>query len=373
MRPLSVVIAGMVTGQPGQGGASWAVLQYVLGLRSLGHEVTLVEPVRSLAAGVEPYLADVVRDFALDDAVAVVGGNGGRTLGLSRDRLVDRCRQADLLLNISGMLRDPELVDAIPRRVFLDLDPAFNQIWHLQGADMGLDRHTHFVTVATNLGRPGCTVPDCGRDWITTLQPVCLDRWPVAGEVVHDGLTTVGHWRSYGSVTHDGVFHGQKAHAWREVMDVPRLVSKPCLPALAIHADEVRDLASLHENGWQILDPARFCGTPADYQRFVQGSWAELGIAKSGYVVSRSGWFSDRSVCYLASGRPVIAQDTGFSDHLPTGAGLFSFRSATDVPAVVEAIAADYARHHRAARAIAEEFFDSRRVLPSLLARLLDS
>ena len=264
MRPLSVVIAGMVAGQPGQGGASWAALQYVLGLRSLGHEVTLVEPVRSLAAGVEPYLADVVRDFELDDAVAVIVGTEGVTLGLSRDRLVDRCRRADLLLNISGMLRDPELVDAIPRRVFLDLDPAFNQIWHLQGADMGLDRHTHFVTIATNLGRPGCTVPDCGRDWITTLQPICLDRWPVAGEVAHDGLTTVGHWRSYGSVTHDGVFHGQKAHAWREVMDVPRLVSKPCLSALAIHADEVRDLAALHEHGWQILDPARLCGTPAD-------------------------------------------------------------------------------------------------------------
>ncbi len=370
MRPLSVVIAGMVAGQPGQGGASWAVLQYALGLRSLGHAVTVVEPVRSLAPGSEAYLADVVGEFDLGGAAAVVVGDDGRTLGLSRERLVDRCRQADVLLNISGMLRDPELVDSIPRRVFLDLDPAFNQIWHLQGADMGLDRHTHFVTVATNVGLRDCTVPDCGREWITTLQPICLDRWPVAGEVVHDGLTTVGHWRSYGSVTHDGVFHGQKAHGWREVMDVPRLVSKPCLPALAIHADELRDLAALREHGWQILDPSRLCGTPSDYQRFVQGSWAELGIAKNGYVVSRSGWFSDRSVCYLASGRPVIAQETGFSDRLPTGAGLFSFTTAADVPAAVEAISADYAGHRRAAREIAEEFFDSRRVLPALLGEV---
>ena len=371
MRPLSVVIAGMVAGQPGQGGAAWAVLQYALGLRSLGHAVTLVEPVRSLAAGVEPYLAGLVAAFDLDGAAAVVVEENGRTLGLAREQVVERCRRADLLLDISGMLRDPELLDAIPRRVFLDLDPAFNQIWHLQGADMGLDRHTHFVTVAANIGRPDCTVPDCGRRWITTRQPICLDRWPVAGPVAHDGLTTVGHWRSYGSVTHDGVFYGQKAHAWREVIDVPRRVSKPCLPALAIHADEVRDLAALREHGWRLLDPARLCGTPADYQRFVQGSWAELGIAKSGYVVSRSGWFSDRSICYLASGRPVIAQETGFSAQLPTGAGLFAFRTAADVPAAVEAIAGDYAGQRRAARAIAEEFFDARCVLPALLERVM--
>jgi hypothetical protein len=371
VRPLSIVVAGMVSGEPGQGGAAWAVLQYVLGLRALGHEVTLVEPVARLAAGVDSFFRrDVVEAFGLEGAAAVVVEEDGRTIGTSRAAVVERMRRADILLNISGMLRDPELVDAIPRRVFLDLDPAFNQIWHLQGADMGFDRHTHFVTIAATMGRPGCAVPTCGRDWITTLQPVCLDRWPVADDVIHDGLTTVGHWRSYGSVTHDGVFHGQKAHAWREVIDVPRRIPKPCLPALAIHADEVRDLEALREHGWRVLDPASLCRTPADYQRFVQGSWAELGIAKSGYVASRSGWFSDRSVCYLASGRPVIAQETGFSADLPVGAGLFAFATAADVPAAVEAIMRDEPRHRRAARAIAEEFFDARRVLPALLDRI---
>ena len=373
MRPLSIAIAGMVAGQPGQGGAAWAVLQYVLGLRDLGHDVLLVEPVRRIGPGVEPYFQSLVEAFGLRGSAAVVE-EAGRTVGMPRHTLVERMRRADVLLDISGMLRDPELIDAIPRRVFLDLDPAFNQIWHLQGADIGFDRHTHFATIATSIGRPGCTVPTCGRDWITTLQPICLDHWPVAaGEPVHDGLTTVGHWRSYGSVTHDGVFHGQKVHAWREVIDIPRRVAKPCLPALAIHADEVRDLAALHEHGWQLLDPAVVCGTPAGYQRFVQGSWAELGIAKSGYVVSRSGWFSDRSVCYLASGRPVIAQETGFSSHLPVGEGLFAFATVADVPAAVEAILADYPRHRRAARAIAETYFDSRRVLPALLERVLAS
>lgn len=370
MRPLSIAIAGMICGQPRQGGAAWAVLQYVLGLRALGHDVTVVESVSDLAPGTEPFFGELVRAFDLGGAAAVVVAEG-RTIGMSRESLVERLRRADVLLNISGMLRDPDLVDAIPRRVFLDLDPMFNQAWHLAGEDMGLDRHTHHVTIATRLGRPGCTVPDCGRDWITTLQPVCLDHWPVAASLEHDGLTTVGHWRSYGPVTHDGVFHGQKAHAWRDLIDVPRMIAKPCLPALSIHDGEARDLAALRGAGWRLLDPATLCGTPAEYRRFVQGSWAELGIAKSGYVISRSGWFSDRSCCYLASGRPVIAHDTGFSEDLPTGAGLFPFATATDVAAAVEAIAADYEGHRRAARTIAERFFDARRVLPSLLDRVM--
>ncbi|MFM7244497.1 MAG: hypothetical protein ACKO40_10050 [Planctomycetaceae bacterium] len=372
MRPLSIAIAGMVAGQPGQGGAAWAVLQYVLGLRALGHEVTLIEPVPRLTAGSETFLAAVVDDFALHGAAALVIAGDGTTRGLARSELVARLRRADVLFNISGMLRDPELLEAVPRRVFLDLDPAFNQIWHLQGADMGFDRHTHFVTIAMNIGHADCTVPTCGRDWITTLQPICLDDWPVAeGEPVHDGLTTVGHWRSYGSVTHDGVFHGQKAHAWRKLIDLPRRVSRPCLPALAIHPDEVRDLAALREHGWQLLEPAVLCSTPASYQRFVQGSWAELGIAKSGYVVSRSGWFSDRSLCYLASGRPVIAQETGFSARVPAGEGLLAFSTVDDAAAAVEAVAADYPRQRRAARAIAEEWFDARRALPALLDRVM--
>lgn len=373
MRPSSIVVAGMVAGQPRQGGAAWAVLQYVLGLGDLGHEVTLVEPVVGPGPGVESFFGrEIVEAFGLEGRAALVVAGSGRTIGMPRADLVDRVRRADVLLNISGMLRDEELVAAIPRRVFLDLDPLFNQVWHLQGADMGFDRHTHFVTIAVNIGRPGCTVPTCGRDWITTLQPVCLDRWPVATEPpTHDGLTTVGHWRSYGSVTHDGVSYGQKAHAWRELMEVPRLVAKPCLPALAIHGDEVRDLAALREHGWRLLDPAVLCGTPGDYQAFVRGSWAELGIAKSGYVASRSGWFSDRSICYLASGRPVVAQDTGFSAHVPAGAGLFAFSTAADAAKAVEAIAADEPRHRRAARALAEDRFDARRVLPALLEKVL--
>jgi hypothetical protein len=379
---LSIVIAGMVAAQPGQGGAAWAVLQYVLGLEALGHEVTLVDPVPiapevSDAAFEDSAAAAFFRrlaaDFGLEGSAALLRAGTRTTVGLSHAALVERAQRADLLINISGMLRDSTLTDPIPRRVFLDLDPAFNQIWHAQGIDMGFDRHTHLVTIGWNIGRPDCRVPTCGRAWITTPQPVVLDRWPVADRVVHDGLTTVANWRSYGSATHEGLFHGQKAHAWRPLFDLPRQTGLACLPALAIHPDETADLAALRDHGWQLLDPALLCGTPADYQQFVQGSWAELAIAKSGYVVSRCGWFSDRSVCYLASGRPVIAHDTGFGTRLPTGAGLFAFANVDDVVAAAEAVVGDYERHRRAARALAEDCFDSRRVLPALLDRVTAS
>lgn len=363
--------------QPGQGGAAWAVLQYVLGLRALGHEVTLVDPAHvspetsaaafttSVAAA---YFKRLVADFGLADEAVLLRQGTRTTVGLPYEAVVDRACRADMLLNISGMLRDPAITDPIPRRVFLDLDPAFNQMWHAQGIDMGFDRHTHFVTIAWNIGAPGCTVPTCERDWITTPQPVVLAHWPVAGDIEHAGLTTVAHWRSYGSVTFDDVFHGQKAHAWRELFELPRRTTEPCMPALAIHPDETADLAALREHGWRLLDPATVCNSPHDYRRFVQGSKAELAVAKQGYVRSRCGWFSDRSVCYLASGRPVIAQDTGFTSRLPTGEGLFACTTVDDIRAAIAAVNADYLRHRRMARDIAAATFDSRIVLPALLA-----
>jgi hypothetical protein len=379
---LSIMVAGMVAGHPGQGGAAWAVLQYVLGLRSLGHEVTLVEPVTVpaeqtaeafAASDAAAYFRRLVAVFGLEDFAALVRCGSTATVGLPHDELARRSGRADILLNISGMLRDPVLTDPIPLRVFLDLDPAFNQMWQAQGIDMGFDRHSHFATIAWNIGQTGCTVPACGRPWITTPQPVVLADWPVATEMVHDGLTTVAHWRSYGSVTHDGIFHGQKAHAWRELMALPTLTPEKCLPALAIHPEEFPDLAALRDAGWRLLDPAELCATPADYQRFVQGSKAELAIAKSGYVLSRCGWFSDRSVCYLASGRPVIAHDTGFGSRVPTGAGLFSFATMDDILAAIDTMNSDYPRHRRAAREIAEAHFDFRHVLPTLLEGILAS
>jgi hypothetical protein len=162
---------------------------------------------------------------------------------------------------------------------------------------------------------------------------------------------------------------GQKAHSLRQFFELPRLTKEKFTLALSIHPEERKDLAALATNGWELIDPNLAAGTPAQYRQFIQTSKAEFGIAKSGYVASQCGWFSDRSVCYLASGRPVIAQDTGFSRYLPAGEGLFSFQAKEDVLSAVEEINRDYPRHSRAARALAEEHFDSDKVL----TRLLDS
>jgi hypothetical protein len=361
----------MVAGDPGQGGASWAVLQYVLGLRELGHDVVLVEPAAP-SAPVAEYFAAVTRRFGLDGRAALLDPSTGESIGLARGALLDAVAGADLLLNVSGMLVDEELLAAVDLRCFLDLDPAFTQLWHeVEGVDMGFDRHDRFVTVGGRIGTDGCAVPTCGRDWIATLQPIVLAHWPPAGEARDDALTTVGHWRAYGSIEHDGVHYGQKAHSMRALFELPQLSGGTRFElALGIHPDESPDLAALAQHGWKLVDPAVVAATPDAYAEFVRGSWAELGVAKSGYVASRCGWFSDRSLCYLASGRPVVAQDTGFGDDVPSGEGILAFSDVEGAAAAVDEVRGDYARHRRAARELAEEVFASERVLSRLLEAL---
>jgi hypothetical protein len=368
---LKVIVSGMVAGDPHQGGATWAILQYVLGLQRLGHEVALVEPMDAVTAESAAYFEDVCAEFGLESA-ALLPREGKDAVGMGDAELRDYARSADLLLNVSGMLRDEALVEGIPVRVYLDLDPAFNQLWHeAEGIDVGFAGHTHFVTVGQAIGTADCLVPTCGLDWIGTLQPVVLDRWPVATERPLDAMTTVGNWRGYGSIEHDGVFYGQKAHSLRELHALPELTDERFALALAIDEGERPDLEALAAHGWELVDPVQAAGTPTAYQRFVRGSKAELGIAKSGYVVSRCGWFSDRSACYLASGRPVLAQDTSFGSFLPIGEGLFAFRTVDDVLTAIAELRRDYEKHSRAARTVAEQHFDSDRVLGGLLARVV--
>jgi hypothetical protein len=370
MKNLRVVLSGMVAGDPGQGGATWAVLQYVLGLRRLGHEVLLVEPVRegSTAAAAQ-YFDDLCRDFELDGSAALLVAGTRRTVGVPYEELRRRAASADVLINVSGMLRDEELAQPPPIRVYLDLDPAFNQLWHtVEGIDVGFAGHSHYATVGQSIGRDGCRVPTCGLDWVRTLPPVVLERWPVADGIArNDALTTVANWRAYGSIEVDGVHYGQKVHALRALYPLPRLSGEAFVLGLAIHRDEQSDLAALHEHGWRLVDPRVAAGTPELYRRFVQGSRAEFGLAKEGYAVSRCGWFSDRSACYLASGRPVVAHETGLGGAVPAGEGLLTFGSLEEAVERVGELAADYDRHAHAARRLAEEYLDSDRVLTDLL------
>jgi len=346
-KQLKVLVGGMLAGDPPQGGATWAVLQYVLGLERLGHEVSVMQPVDEARPKRAEYLARIVSEFGL------------RATLLSRGRPCPSVAGTDVLINISGMLRDVAL-ESIPIRVYLDLDPVFNQLWYLQGVDVGLDGHTHYATV-------GARVPSCGLEWIPTLPPVVLEWWPPGDSIERDALTTVANWRSYGPIEHDGVRYGQKAHSLRRLLDLPERSGERFELALDIDPGETRDLEALAQHGWHMVDPRAVAGTPSAYSDFVRSSLGELGIAKEGYVVSRCGWFSDRSACYLASGRPVLAQDTGFGDRLPTGAGLFAFDTTEHAVLSIEELRRDYGRHARAARAIAEEFLDSKLVLQRLL------
>jgi hypothetical protein len=378
---LTILLSGMIAAVPFQGGATWAVLQYLLGFRRLGHEVFFVEPLgeqhlRPAQATLEQsenarYFRQVVKDFGLEDSSALLLESTRETVGLPYSQLRAAASRADLLFNISGLLTDETLLNSIALRVYLDLDPAFTQLWHAaQHIDMRFDAHTRFVTIGRNIGEPTCRVPTCGRAWITTLQPLVFEHWPRAERLAYDALTTVANWRGYGSIEHEGIFYGQKAHAFRQFFALPTLTTERFAPALAIYPGEERDLSAFTHYGWQLLDPSRVAATPAAYAEFVRGSKAELGIAKSGYVASRCGWFSDRSICYLASGRPVLAHDTGFTRFLPVGDGLFAFQSTEDVLDSLDCLNSDYARHSTQARALAQEFFDSDKVLSKLLQNL---
>src|ERR671917_1397143 len=210
---LTILLSGMIAAVPHQGGATWAVLQYLLGLKRLGHDVYFVEPVQEAAlrpAGAPlartvnaAYFRRVVAGFGLERSSALMVGGTRQTVGLPYERLREVARRADLLLNVAGMLTDEALIENIPLRVYLDLDPGFTQLWQaVQGIDMRFAGHNRFVTVGQAIGRPGCDVPTCGLEWITTPQPVVLERWPAAGPaspVTCDALTTVANWRGYGS------------------------------------------------------------------------------------------------------------------------------------------------------------------------------
>lgn len=376
---MRILFSGMIAGDPHQGGATWAVLQYVLGFRQLGHEVFFVEPVKvksirgsSLANSENAaYFRSVMRDFDLEGCSALLLDGGTETVGLDYAALRSLTARTDVIFNISGMLADPALLEPIRRRVYLDLDPAFIQLWHAEyGIDMRFEAHTDFVTVGLSLGSPQCPIPTCGRNWLTTMQPIVLDEWQVSQRITPDALTTVGNWRGYGSVEFRGEHYGQKAHSMRKFFELPGRTTQKLAPALSIHAGEEKDIAALAENEWTLLDPSKVASTPALYREFISGSKGEFGIAKSGYVASRCGWFSDRSVCYLASGRPVIAQDTGFGSYLPTGDGLFAFDTIESAVASIDAMNSDYTHQCRAARKLAEDYFDSRKVLTRLLEKL---
>lgn len=379
-----VIIAGSLAQRPGVGGHAWVFLQYLLGFQRLGFEVLFLDwldaamcrdPAGGRCGAGESwnvrYLAEVMAQAGLAGAWSVNFQQGGETLGMPRAAVLDFARQTDVLINVMGFLSDAEILGSARRRVFLDIDPGFGQMWQELGLATVFGGHDAYVTIGENIGQPDCTIPTCGLPWITSPPPVVLAEWPVTAAADDAPFTGIASWRGpFGPVEFAGRTYGLRVHEFRKFVTLPSVTGQRFDLALDIAPSETRDLALLQENGWNLRDPRAAVSGVNDYRSFIQRSQAELMIAKNMYVQSRSGWMSDRSICYLASGKPVLAQDTGFSRRYPAGAGLLAFTTLDEARAGVEEITRDRARHGRAARAVAEEYFAADKVLTRLLEQI---
>ncbi len=371
-----IAIAGCVAQKAHNAGHTWQFLQYLLGFKRLGYEVLLLDSLEHADGDFATerqrvgYVHDVMRAHGLADAWTIALP-GDRTAGMSRADVLRFVADADLLLNVMGFCGDEQLLGTARRRVFLDTDPGFAQMWHALGLADVFAGHDAHVTIGERIGQAECEIPTCGLHWITTPQPVVLAHWPRASAPPRRPFTSVASWRgAYDPVEYGGKQYGLRVHEFRRFARLPALTGRAFELALAIHAAETPDLALLRDTGWSLVDPADVATTPAGYRDFIAESTAELMIAKGMYVQARSGWFSERSICYLASGRPVVAQDTGLRGLHPLGSGLLAFDTLDQAASCVESIATDYARHSADAREIAEEVFDSDRILSRLLSHL---
>lgn len=379
---MTVVVGGALAQRPGAGGHAWVFLNWLLGLRSLGHDVVFVdrlepEMLTSGAALTESpqfrWLQRTLDDHGFGGSWAVLYDHGRTCVGMERDDLLARCRRASVLFNFMGYIDDPQVLDGVECRAYVDIDPGFPQMWCDLGLHDGLHGHDKFVTVGLNIGASDCTVPSCGREWVTMLPPVAVGHWPDTPlPTGATRLTSVCTWRGpYGTLEHRGVSYGPRAHELRRFADVPRRVPDASFElALAIDPADDADRSRLDDSGWSLVDPAVVARDPYAYRAYLQRSSAELLVAKGMYVRSRGGWVSDRSACYLASGRPVIAQDTGFTAHIPTGEGLLTFADPDGLVDAVDEVLGNPHRHAKAARALAVDFFEARKVLTRLLGEL---
>jgi hypothetical protein len=379
---LRIVVLGYVVRGP-LGGMAWSDLHYLLGLRSLGHDVwfledsddypSCVDPVRR-TVGVDPsyglrFASALFDRVGLGRRWAYHDAHARRWHGRAAGRIRSVCADADVVLNLAGVNPLRPWVEGAAHRVLVDKDPVFTQISNAGDAAAAARtaEHTAFFTFAANVGRAGTGMPDDGVAWQPTRHPIWLEGWPSMPRPRNAAFTTVMQWESYPAVVHDGVRYGTKADSFEAYVDLPRRV----FPTLElVLGGSAAPVARLRRHGWRTRDALETVADAWAYRSYIRRSAAELAVAKHAYVVSRSGWFSERSASYLASGRPVVCEETGFSAWLPVGEGVVAFSTPDGAVAGVEAVRARPHSHARAARDLAVAYFDSRVVLGHLLERV---
>jgi hypothetical protein len=399
MRPCRIVVLGTMAGNP-YAGMAWMHMQITLGLHRLGHDVHYFEttsnwpydPVRQYKVCdsdyAVPYLRRVAESFGFEGRWAYRRSYSDKEwLGMSRRRAEQTLSSADLVLNVAGSTKLAEEGLETGRLVYFGTDPIYHEITYSQGDPETLEiisEHDEVVTYGENIGTSECPVPPLPRLSAKTRQPVVLDLWTNRARS-RPHVTTVANWRQAGrEVVFDGTqYLWSKDREFRRFLDLPSRVAFPvelatnlAVPdsirygegeAVRAHSVDDEDRELLLANGWELVDARTFTVDPWSYRDYVQASSAEFSVARDLNVRLRSGWFSERSACYLAAGRPVVAQNTGFGTVLPTGEGLFAFDTMDDALAAFEAIEADYDRQSRAAREIAGEHFGAEKVLAKLL------
>lgn len=384
-----VISACNVANFPEGGGHFWVYMQYAHGLRQLGCDVYWLEQVGPADPKREARLVATLEHrlkrfgfegkillYAVDSADE--GAPGAIRFIGSRSAAAEKVlRRADLLLNFHYAI-DPRLLSWARHTALVDIDPGLLQFWITAG-QLAVPVHDRYLTTGETVGTSGARIPDCGLRWTTVRPPVCLDLWPMAYDPRTAPFTTVSSWSSadwleFNENGRTVLRDNTKRRSFLRFVDLPLRTPQPLELALFLVADDEDDRAELERHRWRVRDSRQVAGTPEAYQAYIRGSRGEFSCAKPSCMAFRNAWISDRTLCYLASGKPAVVQNTGPSSYLPSGDGLFRFRTPSQAVEALEAINADYERHCSAARAIAETHFDAQHVLECVLnATLNDS
>lgn len=372
--PKVIVATQRTSSWPEFAGSSWVRLQYLLGLDRLGVEAFWVDRLNEIDPIQHHHTLDylvrrfdrMAEDFGFAGRYCIVYNGGERHFGLTEAELNRLARDTDLVLNLGGYFPPESALMSARRRAYVDVDPGYTQLW-AQQVDMGFDRHDVFFTVGQNIGSAAFRVPDSARTWNPILPPVVLNQWPPHVGPGYRRFSTIADWRGSQKAVLNGKLLEGKREQFLRFARLPLETGERFELALCIGQYDYRDLGRMSRCGWEVRDSYAYAGDPHSYREYIQNSRGEFSAAKTGYVKTLSGWISDRTACYLASGKPAIVQSTGLESRLPTGKGLLTFRTLEGAVARVREVNADYLGHCAAARQLAEKYFDSDKVLSSML------